>query len=300
MTYYLYLGLIEWCNNISTQHILSHTNSDPEVLRSVARIIENVSITLYKVYERFNNNSGDWILLLWTAQDRRNLLIYKFKSGETFVSFPYLIPQKIIGEGAYACVSSAIDTRTKKKYAIKKNRNAFVNIGDAKRILREIKLMYHFRGHNNLMSVIDVIGPDIGTQQKFNDVYLIMPKMHMTLSKLIMKSSIGKIKIYEQDIETIMYELTYINGDWCETFGKNRQFKLQFKCANNIIITPAYVTTVFKPIDSGCEYEFQMSTYRGCPTECVVDNDQLCSGLYLYIVTYIAILRTDYKIFIYL
>eukprot|EP01083_Nonionella_stella_P194799 718225_1 len=47
-------------------------------------------------------------------------VIYKFKSGETFVSFPYLIPQKIIGEGSYACVSSAIDTRSKKKYAIKK------------------------------------------------------------------------------------------------------------------------------------------------------------------------------------
>eukprot|EP01084_Bolivina_argentea_P105759 189398_1 len=134
-------------------------------------------------------------------------VIYKFKSGETFVSFPYLIPQKIIGEGSYACVSSAIDTRSKKKYAIKKNRNAFVNIGDAKRILREIKLMYHFQGHPNLMSVIDVIPPDIGTQQKFKDVYLIMPKMHMTLSKLIMKSSIGKIKLYECDIQTIMYQM---------------------------------------------------------------------------------------------
>ena len=133
--------------------------------------------------------------------------IYKFKSGEQFISYPYLTPQKIIGEGSYASVCSAIDTRTKKKYAIKKNRNAFVNIGDAKRILREIKLMYHFQGHPNLMSVIDVIPPDIGTQQKFNDVYLIMPKMHMTLSKLIMKTSIGKIKIYEQDLQTIMYQI---------------------------------------------------------------------------------------------
>eukprot|EP01084_Bolivina_argentea_P147788 258514_1 len=68
---YLHAGVIQWCNNISTQHILKHTNSDPEVLRSVARIIENVSITLYKVYER---TGEDWILRLWSAQDRRNLL----------------------------------------------------------------------------------------------------------------------------------------------------------------------------------------------------------------------------------
>ncbi len=68
---YLHAGVIIWCNNISTQHILKHTNSDPEVLRSVARIIENVAITLYKVYER---TGEDWILRLWSAQDRRNLL----------------------------------------------------------------------------------------------------------------------------------------------------------------------------------------------------------------------------------
>eukprot|EP01084_Bolivina_argentea_P179598 310330_1 len=132
---------------------------------------------------------------------------YKFQSGEQFVSYGYLVPHKIIGEGSYATVCSALDTRTHKKYAIKKNRNCFVNIGDAKRILREMKLMYHFQGHPNLMSVIDVIPPDIGTQQKFSDVYLIMPKMHMTLAKLITKSSIGKVKLCGSDIETIMYQM---------------------------------------------------------------------------------------------
>jgi len=132
---------------------------------------------------------------------------YKFKSGEQFISYQYLTPQKIIGEGSYASVCSAMDTRTKKKYAIKKNRNAFVNIGDAKRILRELKLMYHFRDHPNLMSVVDVIPPDKGTEQSFNDVYLIMPKMHMTLSKLILKSSIGKIKLFEHDVQIMMYQI---------------------------------------------------------------------------------------------
>ncbi len=126
-------------------------------------------------------------------------VIYKFNSDETFVSFPYLMPQKIIGTSTY----STMDTRTKTKYAIKKNRNAFVNIGDAKRILREIKLMYHFRGDSNLMSVVDVIA-----QQKFN-VHLIMSKMHMPLRKLIMKSSIGKIKNDGNNVSNMLWIRTY-------------------------------------------------------------------------------------------
>eukprot|EP01084_Bolivina_argentea_P105763 189406_1 len=137
-------------------------------------------------------------------------IIYKFKSGEKFLSFSYLVPQKITSYsqyGPYTVVSSAINTHTQKKYAIKKYPNVFVNISNAKLILREIKLMYHFQGHPNLISIIDVIPPDTGTQQKFKDVYLIMPKMHMTLSKLIMKSSIGKLKLYECDVQTIMYQI---------------------------------------------------------------------------------------------
>merc|ERR1712154_488433 len=42
-----------------------------EVLRSVARIVENVAMTLYKVYQR---TGEDWILRLWSAQDRASLL----------------------------------------------------------------------------------------------------------------------------------------------------------------------------------------------------------------------------------
>lgn len=70
-TYFVYNGMIAFCNAINTEHILKHTNSDPEVLRSVARIVENVAMTLYRVYER---TGEDWILRLWSAQDRALLL----------------------------------------------------------------------------------------------------------------------------------------------------------------------------------------------------------------------------------
>lgn len=48
---------------------------------------------------------------------------------------------KQIGHGAYGVVISAFDRRTNSKVAIKKVAKAFEDLIDAKRILREIKLL---------------------------------------------------------------------------------------------------------------------------------------------------------------
>ena len=48
---------------------------------------------------------------------------------------------KQIGSGAYGVVCSAYDHKLKTKVAIKKVHNAFEDLIDAKRIVREIKLL---------------------------------------------------------------------------------------------------------------------------------------------------------------
>lgn len=53
-----------------------------------------------------------------------------------------------VGHGAYGVVISATDSVTGKQVAIKKIRNAFDDRIDAKRILREIKLMKRFHHEN--------------------------------------------------------------------------------------------------------------------------------------------------------
>ena len=53
-----------------------------------------------------------------------------------------------IGHGAYGVVISAMDNVSQKKVAIKKITRAFNDIVDAKRILREIKLMKMFAHEN--------------------------------------------------------------------------------------------------------------------------------------------------------
>ena len=63
------------------------------------------------------------------------------KLGTTFVveeKFEYI---KQIGHGAYGVVCSAYDHKSKTKVAIKKVPKAFEDLIDAKRIVREIKLL---------------------------------------------------------------------------------------------------------------------------------------------------------------
>ncbi|RYG69926.1 hypothetical protein EON64_01485 [archaeon] len=58
-----------------------------------------------------------------------------------------------IGHGAYGVVISAQDKKSGQKVAIKKIARAFEDPVDAKRILREIKLMKQF-SHENVSSLM--------------------------------------------------------------------------------------------------------------------------------------------------
>ena len=80
----------------------------------------------------------------------------KFTSGgTTFVVDKKYEFIKKIGHGAYGVVVSALDRKTNTKVAIKKVPKAFEDLIDAKRILREIRLLKHF-DHENITSLIDI------------------------------------------------------------------------------------------------------------------------------------------------
>ena len=74
---------------------------------------------------------------------------------------------KQIGHGAYGVVCSALDHSIKAKVAIKKVPKAFEDLIDAKRIVREIKLLSKFSvnsfcffleffDHENIIGLVDV------------------------------------------------------------------------------------------------------------------------------------------------
>ncbi|XLU50669.1 hypothetical protein S245_045483 [Arachis hypogaea] len=67
------------------------------------------------------------------------------------VTAKYKPPIMPIGKGAYGIVCSALNSETNEHVAIKKIANAFDNKIDAKRTLREIKLLRHM-DHENITS----------------------------------------------------------------------------------------------------------------------------------------------------
>lgn len=58
---------------------------------------------------------------------------------------------KYLGGGAYGSVCAADDTKTGRKVALKKCRDVFRHLDDAKRILREIKILQLMGTHENLL-----------------------------------------------------------------------------------------------------------------------------------------------------
>ena len=89
---------------------------------------------------------------------------------------------KPIGHGAYGVVISALNAETGDKVAIKKIPHAFDDIIDAKRILREIKLLRHFQ-HENIISVLDILPPP--SVSEYEDVYIISDLMETDLHRII-------------------------------------------------------------------------------------------------------------------
>ena len=75
-----------------------------------------------------------------------------------------------------------MDTKTNSKVAIKKIPNAFEDLIDAKRILREIKLLRFF-DHENLISLLDVMKPESRTG--YPDIYMVNDLMETDMHRVI-------------------------------------------------------------------------------------------------------------------
>lgn len=73
--------------------------------------------------------------------------------------------KKPLGSGAYGVVFAAIDTKTKEKVAIKKL-NKLEDIVDAKRILREIRILRSLK-NENILELINICYDDTNDEFLF-------------------------------------------------------------------------------------------------------------------------------------
>lgn len=118
---------------------------------------------------------------------------------------------RTIGSGAYGVVISAKDTKTKNNVAIKMVPKAFQDEIDAKRILREIKLLRHFR-HDNIVKIVDMMPPNVERPQDYNDVYIVADLMETDLHRIIYSKQKLSMDHVQYFIYQVLRGLKYIHS----------------------------------------------------------------------------------------
>ncbi|XP_034426289.1 mitogen-activated protein kinase 7 [Hippoglossus hippoglossus] len=88
-----------------------------------------------------------------------------------------------IGTGAYGVVSSARRRDSGQQVAIKKISNAFEVVTNAKRTLRELKILKHFK-HDNIIAIKDILQPNL-PHSAFKSVYVVLDLMESDLHQII-------------------------------------------------------------------------------------------------------------------
>lgn len=93
---------------------------------------------------------------------------------------------KTLGIGAYGLVCAAHDAcNDGHKVAVKKVAGVFDDLTDAKRIIREVRLLSSMN-HENVLRITDIDEPE--NYDTFNDVYIVTELMDTDLNKLLRSS----------------------------------------------------------------------------------------------------------------
>ena len=120
-----------------------------------------------------------------SQQSATNIQYYSVQIGFTTFTiderYQNLVHQ---GDGSFGIVASAYDVISQRAVAIKKIRNPLSDRATIKRILREIKLLEYFSGHENIASLYDIM-TDPPNVPEFEDVYLVTNLFESDLQKIL-------------------------------------------------------------------------------------------------------------------
>ena len=105
----------------------------------------------------------------------------------------------------------AVDKVTRRKVAIKKISDTFHDLIDAKRILREIKLLRHFNSHENVITIQDMMCLPADTVN-FSDVYIVTNLMESDLDRIIASNQTLTDQHFKYFLYQILRGLKYIHS----------------------------------------------------------------------------------------
>ncbi|ODV86284.1 hypothetical protein CANARDRAFT_6773 [[Candida] arabinofermentans NRRL YB-2248] len=108
----------------------------------------------------------------------------------------------LLGKGSYGTVCSAIDLKSKDEtsIAIKKVSNIFNKDVLLKRAIRELKLLAFFKGHKNIINLIDL---DLVYLKPYDGLYCIQELVDYDLAKVIHSS----VQFSEFHIQSFLYQI---------------------------------------------------------------------------------------------
>jgi mitogen-activated protein kinase 1/3 len=118
---------------------------------------------------------------------------------------------RTVGSGAYGVVISAKDFSSGTDVAIKMVPKAFHDEVDAKRILREIKLLKHFN-HENIITIQDMMPPLARHVGDFRDVYIVTDLMETDLHRIIYSKQSLSIDHVQYFMYQILRALKYMHS----------------------------------------------------------------------------------------
>ncbi|KAK6456717.1 kinase-like domain-containing protein [Scheffersomyces xylosifermentans] len=114
--------------------------------------------------------------------------------------------EKVLGKGSYGTVCSAIDTKKVQpdaeyaRIAIKKVSNIFNKDILLKRAVRELKFMRHFKGHRNIVNLIDL---DIIYVKPFEGLYCYQELADLDLARVVYSN----VQFSEFHIQSFFYQI---------------------------------------------------------------------------------------------
>ena len=123
------------------------------------------------------------------------------EQGKFTVDSRYAFIKKL-GGGAYGLVAQFNDSVTGEVVAIKKTTKAFDDPVDAKRTLRELKLLNHLN-HENIVRLVDVLPGGATCARDQQDVYAAMESMDTDLHQIIR----SKQALTDEHAQYFMYQL---------------------------------------------------------------------------------------------
>ncbi|KAK0672441.1 kinase-like domain-containing protein [Cercophora samala] len=140
--------------------------------------------------------------------DLQGRKVFKVFNQDFIVDERYTVTKEL-GQGAYGIVCAAVNNQTNEGVAIKKVTNVFSKKILAKRALREIKLLQHFRGHRNITCLYDM---DIPRPDSFNETYLYEELMECDLAAIIRSGQPLTDAHFQSFIYQILCGLKYIHS----------------------------------------------------------------------------------------